>query len=80
MSDSLSNNAIIYAMLALNSEIALQQDYLDSPDVPEDELNNEQDILSDLEQALMEFIELYKARLKQDKELPSLEDLFQNQL
>ena len=41
MSQSLTNNAIIYATLALNSEIALQQEYLDSDEVPEDERENE---------------------------------------
>ena len=41
MTENLSSNAIIYATLALNSEIALQKEYLESSDVPEDERDNE---------------------------------------
>lgn len=80
MSENLSNNAIIYATLALNSEIALQKEYLDSSDVPEDERDNEEEILDDLEQAFMEFVDLYKSRCKADKELPSIEELLNSQL
>lgn len=80
MSKPLSNNAIIYAMLALNSEIALQKEYLDSDDVPGDERDNEQEILDDLEQAFMEFVDLYKVRCKADKTLPSMDELLNSQL
>ncbi len=80
MSENLSNNALIYATLALNSEIALQKEYLDSSDVPEDERDNEEEILDDLEQAFMEFVDLYKSRCKADKELPSIEELLNSQL
>lgn len=75
MNESLSNHAIIYAILALNSEIELQKDYLDSPEVPADEKDNEEEILSDLEQAFMEFIDLYKQRCKQDAALPDIDTL-----
>ncbi len=80
MSQNLSNNAIIYATLALNSEIALQQEYLESSEVPEDERENEEEILEDLQQAFMEFVDLYKIRCKADKELPSIDDLLNSQL
>lgn len=80
MSINLTNNAIIYAMLALNSEIFLQKEYLDSGDVPGDERDNEESILEDLEQAFMEFVELYKSRLKADKSLPSLDELLNSPL
>lgn len=80
MSQNLSNNAVIYATLALNSEIALQQEYLESDDVPEDERDNEQDILDDLQQAFMEFVDMYKVRCKTDKELPSIDELLNSQL
>lgn len=80
MSINLSSNAIIYGMLALNSEIALQKEYLDSGDVPGDERDNEESILEDLEQAFMEFIDLYKIRCKADKSLPSLDELLNSQL
>ncbi|MCL7422644.1 MAG: hypothetical protein M8364_17275 [Methylobacter sp.] len=80
MSQNLSSNAIIYATLALNSEIALQKEYLDSSDVPADERANEEDILSDLEQAFMEFVDLYKSRCKADKELPTIDELLNSQL
>ncbi len=80
MSENLSNNAIIYALLALNSEVILQKEYLDSEDVPEDEIDNEQDILDDLEQAFMEFVDVYKGRCKADKSLPDLDELLNSQL
>lgn len=80
MTDQLSSNAIIYAILSLNSEISLQKDYLDSPDIPAEDKENEEGILSDLEQAFMEFIDLYKNHLKADKSLPSLEELLHSEL
>jgi hypothetical protein len=80
MKNDLSNNAIIYATLALNSEIALQQEYLESDDVPEDERENEQEILEDLQQAFMEFVDLYKSRAKTDKDLPDIDELLNSQL
>lgn len=80
MSEQLSNNAIIYALLALNSEVALQHDYLASEDVPADERGNEEEILADLEQAFMEFVDLYKIRCKSDKQLPSLDELLNSSL
>lgn len=80
MKENLSNNAIIYATLALNSEIALQKEYLESSDLPNDEQENEEEILSDLEQAFMEFVDIYKSRCKADKELPGIEELLNSQL
>jgi hypothetical protein len=80
MTQELSNNAIIYAILALNSEVALQQEYLDSDDVPEDDRENEEGILEDLQQAFMEFVDLYKVRCKADSELPSIDELLNSQL
>jgi hypothetical protein len=80
MNEKISNNAMIYATLALNSEVDLQREYLDSDDVPEDELENEEEILADLEQAFMEFVDLYKNRCKDDKELPSIDELLNSQL
>ena len=55
MSQNLTNNAIIYAILAINSEIALQQ-------------------------AFMEFVDIYKIRCKADKELPDIDELLNSQL
>jgi hypothetical protein len=75
MTETISNNAMIYAILALDSEVALQKEYLESDDVPEDERDNEVEILGDLEQAFMEFVDLYKKRCKADKELPSIDEL-----
>ena len=40
MNEKISNNAMIYATLALNSEVDLQREYLESDDVPEDEREN----------------------------------------
>jgi hypothetical protein len=80
MNETISNNALIYATLALNSEVALQREYLESDDIPEDEIDNEEDILSDLEQAFMEFVDIYKVRCKADDQLPSLDELLNSQL
>ncbi len=80
MSEKISNNALIYATLALNSEVTLQQEYLQSDEVPDDERDNEEEILEDLEQAFMEFVDLYKNRCKADKQLPSIDELLNSQL
>ncbi len=80
MSDKISNNAVIYATLALNSEVDLQREYLESEDVPDEERDNEEEILADLEQAFMEFVDLYKNRCKADKQLPSIDELLNSQL
>lgn len=80
MTESISNNAIIYATLALNSEVDLQREYLESDEVPENERENEEEILADLEQAFMEFVDLYKIRCKADKQLPSIDELLTSQL
>ncbi len=78
--ESPSNNAVIYAILAINSEVALQKEYVESEDVPAEDRENEAEILEELEQAFMEFVDLYKVRLKHDKTLPSLEELLNSQL
>lgn len=75
MSETISNNALILALLSLNGEIAIQKDYLESGEVPEEELSDEGEVLDDLEQAFMEFVDVYKARAKADKTLPSVEEL-----
>ncbi|NOR71559.1 MAG: hypothetical protein GQ532_18045 [Methylomarinum sp.] len=80
MPEPLSSNAVLYAILSLNSEIALQKEYLDSSGLSGEEKENEQGILDDLEQALMEFIELYKTHTHKDKELPSLDELLNSEL
>jgi hypothetical protein len=80
MPESLSSNAIIYAILSLNSEIALQKEYLDSSDLPVEDKENEEGILDDLEQAFMEFIDLYKSYTRKDRELPSIEDILNSEL
>jgi len=80
MSQVLSSNAVIYAILSLNSEIALQKEYLDSSDISVEDKENEQGILDDLEQAFMEFIDLYKSYLRQDKTLPNINDLLNSEL
>jgi hypothetical protein len=80
MSEALSSNAVIYAILSLNSEISLQKDYLDSPGISIEERENEEEILDDLEQAFMEFIDLYKSYARKDKELPSIDELLNSEL
>lgn len=80
MTQTISNNAIIYAILALNSEVALQQDYLASDDISNEDRGNEEDILEDLQQAFMEFVDVYKGRCKIDKNLPSLDELLNSEL
>ncbi|MDO9241333.1 MAG: hypothetical protein Q7U30_15060, partial [Methylicorpusculum sp.] len=67
MTENITSNAIIYAILSLNSEIALQKEFLESSEeIEQEDLENEEGILADLEQAFMEFIDLYKNRLKKD--------------
>jgi len=80
MSDPLSSNAIIYAILSLNSEIALQKEYLDSPELSIEDKENEQEILDDLEQAFMEFVDLYKSYTRKDKDLPGIDELLNSEL
>jgi len=80
MSEPLSSNAVIYAILSLNSEIALQKEYLDSPDIAAEDRENEEEILDDLEQAFMEFVEFYKPYRGQDKTLPDINELLTSEL
>lgn len=80
MPDTLSSNAVIYAILALNSEVTLQKEYLDSPDISSEERDNEEGILDDLEQAFMEFVDFYKSCRKQDSSLPELGELLTSAL
>ncbi len=80
MSENISSNALIYAILALNSEATLQKEYIESPELNPDERENEEEILNELEQAFMEFVSLYKSRRKQDKSLPDIDELLTSQL
>ena len=80
MPEPLSSNAVLYAILSLNSEIALQKEYLDSPELSVEDRENEEGILDDLEQAFMEFIDLYKSYTKKDNELPTIEELLNSEL
>ncbi len=80
MPEPLSSNAVLYAILSLNSEIELQKEYLDSPDISVEDRENEEGILDDLEQAFMEFVDLYKSYSQNDKDLPSIEELLNSEL
>ena len=80
MSEALSSNAVLYAILSLNSEIALQKEYLDSPDITPEERENEEGILDDLEQAFMEFIDCYKSYRSDDRTLPDINELLNSPL
>ena len=80
MKNDLSSTAVIYAILSINSEIALQKEYLESSDIDPDERDNEEDILEDLEQAFMEFLELYKIYLRADNQLPTIDELLNSEL
>ncbi|MGD0959319.1 MAG: hypothetical protein ABSB19_05890 [Methylomonas sp.] len=75
MSEYISNNALILALLSLNGEIAIQKDYLESEEIPDDDVSDEEEVLEDLEQAFMEFVDVYKARAKSDQSLPDLDEL-----
>lgn len=75
MTENISNNALILALLSLNGEIIIQKEYLESGEVPEDEVTDEEEVLDDLEQAFMEFVDVYKARAKADSTLPSMDEL-----
>lgn len=80
MTENISNNAMIYAILALDSEVNLQQEYLESDELPEDEREDEEGILDDLQQAFMEFVDIYKKRCNADKSLPSIDDLLNSEV
>lgn len=80
MKNDLSSTAVIYAILSINSEVALQKEYLASSEVDPEERDNEEGILEDLEQAFMEFIELYKIYLRADNELPTIDELLNSEL
>lgn len=75
MSKEISSTTLMYAILAVDSEANIQRDYLDSDEIPEDDIENEEGILDDLEQALMELIDVYKGRYKAEPTLPSIEEL-----
>lgn len=75
MTENISNNALILALLSLNGEIAIQKDYLESDEIPAEDVADEEEVLDDLEQAFMEFVDVYKARAKADKTLPELDEL-----
>jgi hypothetical protein len=75
MSKEISNVTLIYSILSVDDSATTQREYLDSDDVPADEYENEEEILGDLEQALMELIDLYKVRCKSDPDLPNIEEL-----
>lgn len=80
MPETLSSTAVLYAILSINSEIALQKEYLDSPELSDEDKENEEGILDDLEQAFMEFVALYKTHTHKDRDLPSLDDLLNSEL
>ena len=80
MSVNISNNALILALLSLNGEIAIQKEYLESDDIPEEDVADEEEVLEDLEQAFMEFVDIYKKRSKADKSLPSIDDLLNSEV
>jgi len=80
MPESLSSNAIIYAILSINSEVSLQKEYLASSDVTVEERENEEGILDDLEQAFMEFVECYKPYRHADNTLPDINELLTAEL
>jgi hypothetical protein len=80
MTENISNNAMIYAILALDSEVNLQQEYLESDEVSEEERDEEIGVLDDLQQAFMEFVDIYKKRSKADKSLPSIDDLLNSEV
>ena len=79
MSKEISSTTLMYSILAVNSEADIQRDYLDSDEIPEDDIENEEGILDDLEQALMELIDVYKSRCKVESDLPSIEELLGGQ-
>lgn len=75
MSKELSSTTLMYSILSVEDSVNTQKDYLESGEIPADEIENEEEILGDLEQALMELIDVYKIRCKTDPELPPIEDL-----
>ena len=62
MSKEISSTTLMYSILSVEEGVNVQKDYLESGEVPEDEMEYEEEILGDLEQALMELIDVYKVR------------------
>lgn len=75
MSKEISSTTLMYSILSVEEGVNVQKDYLESGEVPDDEIDYEEEILGDLEQALMELIDVYKVRCKTDSELPSIDEL-----
>ncbi|HCT99516.1 MAG TPA: hypothetical protein DF614_05495 [Methylococcaceae bacterium] len=75
MSKEISSTTLMYSILSVEEGVNVQKDYLESGEVPDDEMDYEEEILGDLEQALMELIDVYKVRCKTDPELPSIDEL-----
>lgn len=75
MSKEISSTTLMYSILSVEEGVNVQKDYLESGEVPDDEIDYEEEILGDLEQALMELIDVYKVRCKTDPELPSIDEL-----
>ncbi|MEI7796636.1 MAG: hypothetical protein WCI06_08385 [Methylococcaceae bacterium] len=75
MSKELSSTTLMYSILSVEEGVNVQKDYLESGEIPEGEVEYEEEILGDLEQALMELIDVYKIRCKSEPELPLIEDL-----
>ena len=75
MSKDISSTTLMYAILSVEDSVNTQQDYLESGEIPDEEIENEEEILGDLEQALMELIDVHKVRLRTEPDLPAIEDL-----
>ncbi len=75
MNKELSSTTLMYSILSVEEGVNVQKNYLESGEILEDEIEYEEEILGDLEQALMELIDVYKVRCKHDPELPSIEEL-----
>ena len=75
MSKDISSTTLMYAILSVEDSVNTQQDYLESGEIPDEEIENEEEILGDLEQALMELIDVYNVRLRTEPDLPAIEDL-----
>jgi len=80
MSENLSNNAIIYAFAVFEQRNHPAERISGFRGCARRRNRQREDILDDLEQAFMEFVDVYKSRCRADKSLPDLDELLNSQL
>lgn len=71
----ISSRALINAILAIDSEIKRCEQFLESEELSEDDLENNGEFLLELQTSFGEFVGLYKERQSTTTGLPNLDNL-----